>query len=213
MSLGCLFHQQLSLSGEQGQRRAGQTHQTPGPVSELCSPRTTTSRRKPEDGWGHQSPQSGHSCSRQLCLTAPWPASRCHSKNRTARGLWGGFAAVLKSGNCVFSIGSMGLLFSTTSTRKRCTLSTQWLLVCPLCHPVQERLEKDFPFVDGIPFLLPPAGSFLFQHPHLSPGAKLYSRALAMTFPYCPGPRHANLEIKGIKGCFGLHRAWAFFPP
>lgn len=71
----------------------GRTYQTPGPVSELCSLRTMTSHRKPEDGWGHQSLQSGHSCSRQPCLIAPWPASRCHSKNRRERerfvgGLW-----------------------------------------------------------------------------------------------------------------------------
>lgn len=143
MSLGCLFQQQLILSGEQGQRRAEHTYQTPGPVSELCSPRTTTSHRKPEDGWGHQSLQSGHSCSRQLCLTAPWPASRCHSKNRTARGLWGGFAVTFKSGNCVFSTGPLGLLFPTTSTRKRCTLSVASGV--PSVSPCAGKAGKGFP--------------------------------------------------------------------
>lgn len=201
MSLGCLFHQQLSLFGEQGQRRAEHTYQTPGPVSELCSPRTMTFHRKPEGGWGHQSLQNGHSCSRQPCLTAPWPASRCHSTNRRARGLWGVFAVVLKSGNCVFSVRPLGL---SSPPGKDAHSQHSGLVVCPLCQPVQERVEKDSPFVGGIPFLLLSAGSFLFQHPRLSPGAKLYNRALAMTFPYCPGPRHANLEIKGREGCFGL---------
>lgn len=196
MSLGCLFHQQLSLFGEQGQRRAEHTHQTPGPVSELCSPRTMTSRRKPEDGVGHQSLQNAHSCSRQLCLTAPWPASRCHSRNRRARGLWGVFAVVLRSGNCVFSTGPLGLLFSTFHMKRMHTLNMQWLLVCPLCHPVQERGERDSPLVGGMPFLLLSAGSLVFQHPCLSPGAKPYNTALAMTLPHCPGPRHANLGQK-----------------
>lgn len=196
----------------------GRTYQTPGPVSELCSLRTMTSHRKPEDGWGHQSLQSGHSCSRQPCLIAPWPASRCHSKNRRERerfvgGLWAVCAVVLKSGNCDFPREPLGLLFSTTSTRKRCTFSTLsgwWCALCAtLCRKGWKRIP---PSLVGCPSLQLSAGSFVFQHPHLSPGAKIYSRALAMTFPYCLGPRHANLEIKGREGCFGPHRAWVFPP-
>lgn len=146
MSLGCLFHQQLPHFREQGQRREEHTYQTPGPVSELCSLRTMTSHRKPEDGWGHQSLQSGHSCSRQLCLTAPWPASRCHSKNRRVRGLWGVFAVVLKSGNCVFPIGPLGVsLLHHFHHKKKHNLNTQWLVGVPSVSPCVVKVGKGFP--------------------------------------------------------------------
>lgn len=98
------------------------TYQTPGPASELCSLRTMTSHRKPEDGWGHQSLQSGHSCSRQLCLTAPWPASRCHSKKKRFVGSF-----------CVFPYKDpWGFSSPPLLQKKMHTLNSQEL-VCALC--------------------------------------------------------------------------------
>lgn len=127
---------------------------------------------------------------------------------------------MLKSGSCVFSVGPLGLFFSTTSTRIRCTLSAGgqctlsvsgwWCALCvTLCRKGWKRIPS---LLVGYSSLLLSAGSFVYQHPHLFPGAKLYSRALAMTFPCCPGPRHANLEIKGREGCEASTER-GLFPP
>ena len=108
--------------------RAEHTYQTPGLVSELCSPWTMTSRRKAEGGWGPQSHRNGHSCSTQLCLTAPWPASRCHSKSRRARDLCGVSTVVLKSNSHVLSRTAGASLLHHLQMKRMHSINTQWHL-------------------------------------------------------------------------------------